>query len=123
VDEIPWHIRRRRELEAAAPAKRKQEPFVKVPLDWIARAAKVTNAPKALVLIELLYMSWKFKSSTFPLANVRLARLGVSRDIKRRVLRDLESAGLIVVERPARRTPIVTLVSLYGPIRSTRKPT
>jgi hypothetical protein len=38
--------------------------------------------------------------------------LGVSREIKRRVLRDLERGGLITVERPIRKTPIVTLVGL-----------
>ena len=33
MEDEPWHVRRRRELEAMAPAKRKKvEPFVKVPL-------------------------------------------------------------------------------------------
>jgi hypothetical protein len=51
VDDELWHIRRRRELEAAAPVKqkRKVEPFVKVPLWWIAQATKATNTGKALV--------------------------------------------------------------------------
>ena len=40
------------------------------------------------------------------------ARLGVSRDVKRRVLRDLERARVIMVERPPRKTPRVTLVVL-----------
>jgi hypothetical protein len=113
MDDEPWHTRRRRELEAMAPAKRKRkaEPFVKVPLWWAAAAAKATKTPAALVWIELLRASWKARSSTFPLANVRLARLGVSREVKRRVLRDLERAGLILVERPACKVPIVTLIS------------
>jgi hypothetical protein len=35
MDDEPWHARRLRELEAATPPKRKkQEPFVKVPLWW-----------------------------------------------------------------------------------------
>ena len=40
MDDEPWHARRLRELEAAAPAKRKRtvEPFVKVPLWWTAAA-------------------------------------------------------------------------------------
>ena len=113
MDEEPWHVRRRRELEAAAPAKRKKaEPFVKVPLRWIAVAAKATRSPVTIVCIELLHASWKAKNSTVPLPNGRLAKLGVSREIKRRCLRDLERAGLISVERPARKTPIVTLVLL-----------
>jgi hypothetical protein len=114
MDDEPWHTLRRRELEAMAPAKRKRkvEPFVKVPLWWIAAAARATRSPRTLVLVELLRASWKARSSTFPLANVRLAKLGVSREIKREVLRDLEGAGLIVVERLAGKSPVVTLISL-----------
>ena len=113
MQDEPWHVKRLRELEAAAPARRKKaEPFVKVPLWWIVQATKATNTGKALVCIELLYAAWKAKRPTFPLPNGRLARLGVKREIKRRALRDLERAGLITVERPARKTPIITLVVL-----------
>ena len=89
--------------------KRKSEPFVKAPLWWIETAAKATNSPTTVVLIELLRLHWKTKSSTFPLPNSRLQRLGVSRKVKQRVLRELERAQLIGVERPARKTPVVTL--------------
>jgi hypothetical protein len=113
MQDEPWHVKRLRELEAAAPVKRKKvEPFVKVPLWWIAAAAKAARSPRTLVLVELLRASWKARSPTFPLANVRLAKLGVSRETKREVLRDLEGAGLIMVERPGRKSPVVTLISL-----------
>jgi ribosomal protein S19E (S16A) len=106
----PWYVQRKRELEAAAPVKRKKvKPFVKVPLWWITAAAKARDT---LVLIELLYASWKARTSTFPLPNRRLAKLGASREVKRRVLRDLEQAGLISVERPTRKSPVVTLIPL-----------
>ena len=109
----PWYVQRRRELEAAAPVKRKRvEPFVKVPLWWITAATKATNNHKALVCIELLYASWKAKSLTFPLPNARLQKRGITRETKRRALRDLERGGLIIVERPSRKTPIVTLILL-----------
>jgi hypothetical protein len=109
-----WAIRRKAELEAKAPGKRKAqaEAFVKVPLWWIAAAAKCARSPATLVMVELLRASWKAKSQTFPLPNSRLAKQGASREVKRRVLRDLERGGLIVVERPSRKTPIVTLVLL-----------
>jgi hypothetical protein len=108
-----WAERRKAELEAAAPIKRaKTEPFVKVPLGWIAAAAKATRSPGTLVMVELLYASWKAKSQTFPLPNGRLAKLGVSREIKRRVLRDLEQAGLIAVDRSSIRRFVVTLILL-----------
>jgi hypothetical protein len=113
MQDEPWHVKRLRELEAAAPAKRKKvEPFVKVPLWWIAQATKATNTGRALVCIELLYAAWKTKRSTFPLPNARLARLGIKRETKRLALRDLERAGLITVERPPRKTPIITLMVL-----------
>src|SRR5262245_53984280 len=113
MQDEPWHIKRRRELEAAAPVKRKKtEPFVKVPLWWIAQATKATNTGRGLVCIELLYAAWKAKRPTFSLPNGRLARLGINRNTKRRALYDLERAGLITVERPSRKTPIITLVVL-----------
>jgi len=79
---------------------------------WIEETAKLTKSPTTLVLMELLRLHWKTKSSTFPLPNGRLEKLGVSREIKRRVLRDLERGKFIVVERSPRRTPIITLVAL-----------
>jgi hypothetical protein len=114
MDDEPWHIRRTRELKAAAPVKRKREvePFVRVPVWWAAAASKAIRAPGMLVCIELLRASWKAKSPTFPLPNGKLGKLGASRDVKRRVLRDLERAGLIMVERPLRKTPVVTLLGL-----------
>jgi len=116
MQDEPWHIKRLRELEAAAPKKRKRgkkaEPFVQVPLWWIEIAAKDARSPTTLVLIELLYASWKAKSPTFPLPNGRLNKLGVSRDVKRRVLRNLERRPVIIVERHPRKTPIITLIGL-----------
>jgi hypothetical protein len=113
MDEEPWHVRRLRELEAAAPARRKKvEPFVKVPLWWAKQMTAATKTKKALVGIVLLHTAWKAGRQTFPLPNGRLAKLGVSRWAKNRALRDLERAGLIVVERPEHKTPIVTMVVL-----------
>ena len=65
--------------------RQKEPPFVKVPLWWAEAAAKATRMPGMLVLVELLHRSWKAKSLTFPLPNGRLAKHGVSREIKRRV--------------------------------------
>ena len=114
MQDEPRCVKRLRELEAAAPVKRKKkvEPFVKVPLWWIETAAKDARSPTTIVLIELLYAAWKAKSSTFPLPNSRLNKLGVSRKTKYRVLRDLERQQVILVERPPKKTPIITLVAL-----------
>jgi hypothetical protein len=88
------------------------EPFVQVPLWWIKLAAKDARSPATLVLIELLHAAWKAKSSTFPLPNGRLKVLGVNRETKRRVLRNLERRPLLTVERRPRKTPIITLIGL-----------
>src|SRR5262245_28970445 len=99
-----------RQPEAPTPVKRrKTERFVKTPLWWIEAAAEAARSPATLVLIELLYQSWQ-KGATFPLPSERLERVGVSREIKRRVLRDLERGGLILVSRAARKAPVVTML-------------
>jgi len=92
--------------------KKKVEPFVQVPLWWIETAAKDIRSPATLVLIELLRTRWKTQSSTFRLLNGRLKALGVNRELKRRVLRDLERRPIILVERSRGKAPRVTLIGL-----------
>ena len=106
-----WAKTRLAELEAAAPAKResKKDVFVKVPLWWIEAATKATRAPQAFVCVWLLYLAWKAGRASFPLPNDRLAKGGVDRRMKRKVLAGLEKAGLIAVDRRHGKTPIVTL--------------
>jgi hypothetical protein len=113
MDDLPWHVRRRQELEAAAPVRRKQlDAFVKLPLWWAEAVAKAARSPALVVAVELLRLRWKTGRSTFPLPNARLRKKGVSREVKLRVLRDLERAGLVTVEWPPRKAPVVTLVLL-----------
>jgi hypothetical protein len=88
----------------------KKPEFVQVPLWWAEAAAKATDSPVVIVLVELLRRRWKAHSTTFAMPNARLEGLGASRETKRRVLRDLERAGLITVKRRPRKTPVVTLV-------------
>jgi hypothetical protein len=96
----------------ATKKKRKEPPFVKVPLWWAESAAKATKDPAALVWIHLLYTAWKRRSMTVLLANGHLEKIGVSRKVKYRVLHDLKAAGLITVEQPSCRSPRVTIVVL-----------
>ena len=97
-------------MEALEP--KKHEQFVKLPLQWAADAAKATGTRGAMVWILLLHTAWKTKSTTFPLSNVMLARYGVSREMKRRVLEKLEASGRIKIERRWKRNPIVTLLTI-----------
>ena len=90
--------------------KRTTEPFAIVPLRWIERVAWLTRSPTTLVVIELLYASWKAESATFPLPANRLKQLGVGRNVTRKVLLDLEGGRVIAVQRLPRRAPIITLL-------------
>jgi len=92
--------------------------FVKVPLQWAADAAKATGTRGAMVWILLLHTAWKTKSTTFPLSNVMLARYGISRETKRRVLEKLAASGYIKVERRWKRNPIVTLLTINNSKRT-----
>src|SRR6516164_4852971 len=77
MQDEPWHVKRLRELEVAAPKRReKTQRFVRVPLWWIETAAKDARSPTTLVLIELLYAAWKAKSSTFPLPKRQAEEVG-----------------------------------------------
>jgi hypothetical protein len=109
-----WAAKRLAELEAAAPKKRKRktEAFANVPLWWMARAAKATKTPGALVCVYLLYAAWKAKGKPFTLSNAWLEKHGVSREVKCRVLRKLEAAGLIAVKWRRGRGPSLVLLVL-----------
>lgn len=90
--------------------KKKEDAFARVPLWFAAAAAKATGEPAILICTHMLYAAWKAKSSTFRFSTEHLRRYGISRKAKRRVLHDLEAAGLITVEREIGRSPVVTLV-------------
>jgi hypothetical protein len=104
-----WAKKRKAELEAAAPKRKKVQPFVKVPLVSASKAAAATNNRKMMVWIWLLHRSWTYQSYTITVPNGVLLKYGVSREIKRRALAELEAAGLITIDRLARKSPIVTL--------------
>ncbi|SRR6266498_3154549 len=97
----------------AYKAPKVKDPFVKVPLWFAVEAAKATRTSGALVWIWLLYQGWRDRKSVgrdaVRMANAKLKSWGVSRNVKQRVLRDLERAGLIEIERRPRKSPNVTL--------------
>jgi hypothetical protein len=102
--------RRLAELHTAAPARRKKiEPYAKVKLGAAAQAFTAMNSPKAMVWVWLMHQTRKTGKRTVPVPNGALAKLGVGRDVKRVALKQLEAARLIVVERPLKKTPVVTL--------------
>jgi hypothetical protein len=97
-------------VQTTKRARRQNEAFAMVPLQWAADAAKATRTQGALVWIVLLYTAWKTKNQTFPLPNTLLTKYGVRRDTKTRILRALEAAGRIKVNRKSGRAINVTLI-------------
>ena len=105
------------ELWARAPTKRKNvAPFVKVPLALAAKAAvAAASGQQMMVWIYLLHRSWKLQKATFAVPSGALRSFGISKEVKRRALRNFENVGLIIVERRTSKNPIVTMVnSVYG---------
>jgi hypothetical protein len=101
--EVPGALTRRRQ-------QRREEPFAMVPLDWAAKVAEAAKAPEFAVCVQLLYLAWKAKGDAFLVSNMTFAETGVSRKVKNRVLRNLERANLIRVERHNGRSPQVTIL-------------
>ena len=99
------------QLKAEAPVKgSKARPFAKVYINPAARAFAALNCQKAMVWVWLVHRAWKRQSLTVSVPNGELAKLGVGPDAKARALRQLEAAGLILIDRRPRKTPFVTML-------------
>jgi hypothetical protein len=101
------------EYELDLPPSRRRnrtDAFAIVPLDWAVRAAKATKTPATLIINYLQYLAWRANGKSFTLSNEWLAKQGVSRKVKTRVLRDLEAGGLIKIERAPGRAPLISLI-------------
>jgi hypothetical protein len=94
---------------AAKPRRRSRE-FVMVSREQADRLAKATHFAAERVFLHLLFLTWRFPNRPVRLGNVGLADKGVDRYTKRRVLRELETLGLIRVEWRPKKSPIVTIV-------------
>ncbi|HKF94008.1 MAG TPA: hypothetical protein VKB96_05275 [Gammaproteobacteria bacterium] len=98
------------------PRHKPGEKFLKgpVPLTWLASAAQLPG--KALhVSVVLWFFAGLKKTRIVSLPNKTLRLFGVSRNAKYRALGALEKAGLVVVERPPGRNPLVTLLDAGKP--------
>src|SRR5262245_37265834 len=80
------------EARPSKARRREADLFVKMPLKWSAAAAKAIESHQSFVLIWLQHLAWKNKSLTFPVSNAPLARYGIRRWMKYRVLARLEAA-------------------------------
>ena len=85
--------------------------FVMVPLAWKERLSQAAYIGTYRVALHLLYRDWKEGSRPVLVSNVALAREGVSRWGKWRALRELESLGLVKIERRPRKSPVITVIN------------
>jgi hypothetical protein len=89
---------------------RKTKPFVLAELEAIAADNLAIGCPGATLMPYIRYRVWAERRRTIVLGNQALADLGVDRKTKYRVLRRLERAGRISIERHSLRSPSVTLL-------------
>jgi hypothetical protein len=98
-------------LQAKAPVRHKKtKPFGVLELHTAAKAFAAMHCAKAMTWVWLQHQARTTGKRTVAVPNGALAKWGVSRETKRRALKELEAGGLIVIERRSRKTPLVTLL-------------
>jgi hypothetical protein len=98
-----------RRVEPEKMRKRRRQ-FIKVPFTWYERLNAARHIATYRVALYVLYLHWKHGGQPFPLANGMLAMEGVNRFRKSDGLRELETLGLVRVDRRQRKSPMVTVV-------------
>ena len=85
--------------------------FIAGPVDvgWLSRARKL-GVTALWVGLALWYLRGLRKSDRFVVSNRMMESWNVEPDAKRRALRKLQRAGLILIEPQERRSPIVSLI-------------
>jgi hypothetical protein len=90
----------------SAPPGRRLGRFVPMPMEWFFKLTKTT----ALVALFLQHRAFEEHNQVVKLPNRQLASQGVGRQQKLRALAELETLGLISVERRKRKSPVITLL-------------
>jgi hypothetical protein len=101
----PELVAKGKKASATKPKKRRQH-FVRVPWMWMEKLIGCRGQTLRVAFV-VLYLDWKAKGRPVKLANKLPQMVGVSRRAKWRALNDLESIGLISVERRAKKSPMV----------------
>jgi hypothetical protein len=110
--EAPTSMRARQKSNSASGKPAGCDPFVRYPVEVIyrMRAAKYAGTAKLYPL--LLHLNWRADHRPFKLPKEDLKRLGISRERKGPVLRELERMGLIRLKGEPRKAPLITVLSL-----------
>jgi hypothetical protein len=86
--------------------------FVRVPWAWVERLQSAKRVSTYRLAHLLLYESWRIGGRPVVLSNVFTKTEGLSRRSKWRALVELETLGLVRVERRPRRSPRLVLLHL-----------
>jgi hypothetical protein len=102
-------------LDPAVAKPRRRREFVMVSRWQFDRLCKAKHFAAERVFLHLLFLTWRSPRKSVRLANAGLKQKGVSRYIKRRVLRELEASGLIGADWQSRKSPTVTVLDGITP--------
>jgi hypothetical protein len=86
------------------------DPYAQVLLKDAADAFKANKTSKPFVWLLLQHLAWLNKDKTVAITNQLLGWYGISRETKRKALKDYESAGFIKVLKDGNRAVVVTLL-------------
>jgi hypothetical protein len=86
--------------------------FVRVPWSWIVRLQSAKRVSTFKLALVLLYENWRTGGQPIVLSNMLSEAEGLSRRSKWNALLELESLGLIRIERRPRRSPRLVLLQL-----------
>ena len=101
--DTPGMAQRRQKME-----QKQEQEFTIVPDVWFDVLTETKRRSTWPVAWRLLKLAWKNDSLTVTLSNLGLK--SVSRSEKSRALKELESAGLVTIERTTRSCPRITLL-------------
>jgi hypothetical protein len=98
-------------LSTAKPPKpkKKRERFVCVPWSWVEKLSGARGQTLRVAIV-LLHLHWKAQGRPVKLANGKLQSDGISRRAKWRALLELESLGLISIERRPKKSPVIQIL-------------
>jgi hypothetical protein len=97
--------------QPGTPTKRKKrETFIRTPFSWWEKLSGCHGQTLAVALF-IIHLDWKSRGCRpVKLANGALDSYGISRRTKWRALKELESLGLITVERRVGKSPIIQIL-------------
>ena len=97
-------------LVTAEKAKRRRQQFTQFPHSWVEGLRNARRTGSYRLALFLLHRHWKEGGKPVRVSNLAVEWVGLSPQEKMRALRELESLGLVRVDRQPNRAPTVTVI-------------